>query len=253
MCTKKSVFFWGVIGVLMAMSLSASAAVRFWRDKDGNVHPGTYVRQAFGKTYFRGTDGKSFNLETADLTESDRKYITSLLPPEISITVKDREIEITDYPPEYTPDKWNDHEFEVQATVVVKKKSRDPYSGTLRGEVFLIGEEVAVDYYRLFARKGFSIRFPDGTSESEYQFKQAYRYYDFDALEPQGITYKGYVVVVDDPQGNIIGFKSNLSWLKKENVSFLRKMTCPEWFNDECKTQPVPRPIDTRSPGSGSL
>jgi hypothetical protein len=250
MCTKQRFFLIVLGGALLASSILLGAEVRFWRDRAGTVYRGQYVRQAFGKTYFKGVDGKSFYIQTDSLIDSDLEYIKSLLPPEITVRVMDKETEVTDYPPEYTPERWDDHEFELKMTINVKKKGRDVYSGTLRGEVYLIGEEVGAECYRLFAKKGFGVKFPDNQSEFDFKFSESYRYYDFNEVEPWGMHYKGYVVIIEDPDGNLMDFKSSVSWIKKENIEKLRTFICPTFFDDKLQGRSTPRPKDDRDPES---
>lgn len=235
-----------------ALSASAGAEMRFWHDRSGNEFKGEFSKAVFGNIYFRGAGGNVFPVAATNLIDSDMDYIRSITPPKITINFSKKIREITDYPPEYDPSVWDDHEIEVTGLVAVKKIGQQPYGGTLRGEVYLIGQEVAADEFRLFAKKEFAVTFPGETSEFQVQLKQTLRYYSMRGEIDRGAHYKGFVVVVADPDGNRMGFKTDLSWMKEDKIDALRKIPCPGFMDQDCNKRPVPRPKDFRTPGSGS-
>jgi hypothetical protein len=253
MSIKRIVFFLGGIALVL-LSLSAGAEMRFWHDRAGNEFQGEYSKEVFGNIYLRGTDGHVFPVAATNLIDGDIAYIRSLSPPKIQIKFSKKLREITDYPEDYSPETWDDHEIEVTGLVTVRKMGHQPYTGALRGELYLIGKEVdpSSSPFRLFAKKGFAISFPGETSEFQCQLTQTLRYYSMNGELDRGAHYQGYVVVVDDSAGNRLAFDTNLSWLKEDEVAALRKVPCPGFLDEDCNKRPVPRPKSYRESDSGS-
>lgn len=253
MCTKRTGMVpWVLWALCMGLSCSSVAAIRFWHTLDGKEFQGEFSKVFLDKVYFKGPDGQSFSVKEETLVDTDLTAIKSLIPPEIQIKFSKNEVVNTDLPRDYDSGIWDDYEVEVSARVVVKKMGKLPYHGVLRGEVYLIAEEIATDDYRLFAKKGFSISFPDKTTEVECQLSESVRNYFMRGEYPRGAHYKGYVVIVEDLNGKMLAFKSDLNWMDEENIPALRKISCPGFMNEKCKKRSVPRPESYRDADSGS-
>jgi hypothetical protein len=235
--------FWGIV---LGMSLSCVAEMRYWHDRDGKEYYGEFSKEVFGNVYLRGTDGKVFPVAATNLVDSDMDAIRQLRPPKIKVKFTRELLEVNDYPPEYDPDTWNDIEIDVTGTVEVHKLSKLPYTGMLRGELYLIAQEVATDDYRLFGKKGFAVTFPSPEDNVfTTSLTRMLRTYDSDD-ETRGARYKGYVVVIESSEGEPLVFATNLSWMKADKLEALRKIPCPGFMDDECNKRSVPRPKGER-------
>jgi hypothetical protein len=227
--------------IFCAMSLRASAEMRVWHDKSGNEYAGEYERTAFGKFFFRGPDKNVFSVVMTNLVDSDLAYVNTQVLPEIKIQFRKRKQE-----KEKSEYSWGGYnEVEVKAAVTVRKLSKMPYSGTLLGEVYLIAQEVATDDYRLFAKKKFQVVFPDEKdSHCEVQLNAIVANYIEINHQMRGAFYKGYVVIVSDPDGNLVELKTTLWWITEEKLDAFRRLPVPGFFNQECRKKPVPRMDD---------
>lgn len=254
MCIKrKNMFVYAVVALSLIATGASGAQARYWHTKDGEEFVGAYEKAVFGNVYFRGLDGKLFKVASADLVESDKAFISASFTPEVEVRFTKKIRKITDYPDNYDPSAWDDSEMEITGLVSVTKKRGIPYSGKLRGEVYLIGEEVATDDYRLFGKKGFTVSFPGEKSNVfECEIKKTLRTYTMNGNLERGAHYKGYVVVIESFAGDLVAFESNLSWMNEEKIAALRKLSCPGFLDENCKKRSVPRPEDYRTPNVGS-
>ncbi len=132
----------------------------------------------------------------------------------------------------------------VTAEVQVRKKSRAPFNGILRAEVYLIGKEVATDHYRLSGRGTSRVQFTE-ENQGVYTFQTSadFRVYEeYNDLEMRGAEYAGYLAVVMDSMGNRLAAETDLSWLKDEKIDALRKFHIDSFFDENCRKRSVPRP-----------
>jgi len=232
--------------ILCAMSLCASAEMRVWHDKDGKEYTGNFEREAFGKLFFRGPDKKIFSLVATNLIDSDLEHVRSNALPEVQIQFQ-KSKRLKDKPDK---DWGDDMEMEVKGTVKIRKTSKFPYFGTLKGEVYLIAEEVATDDYKLVAKKTFPVKFPNvKKAEVEAKISVIIRNFKDKNEDMRGAFYEGYVVIVSDADGTPMELKTDLGWITEEKIDALRRLPVPGFLNKECKKRPVPRPHDYRSDG----
>jgi hypothetical protein len=247
MYTKKTIIFAGmVVGLVLGLIGSVEAQMRYWRKQDGSQFVGTYQYEKFRKYYFRGRDGKIFDIPTSELSDNDVKFIGAQGEvPAVKIKVSSSTKVFLDYPAEFEADQDGNEETEITVKVQVRKLSKAPYFGTLRGEVYLIGKEVATDHFRLFAKKGFSIEF-DESQGAVFELTMKEMLLIFGEVDVRGAEYAGYVAVVEAPNGDILDFDSKFSFIKKENIKKLRTLRCPSFFKEELNSLSVPRPFTDR-------
>ena len=232
--------------IFCALTFHASAQMRVWHGKDGKEYVGTFEQEAFGKLFFRGPDKKIFSLVATNLIDSDLDHVRSEALPEVQIQF--RKTKRAKEQPEYD---WADNvEIEVKGTVKIRKTSKFPYFGTLKGEIYLIAEEVATDDYKLVAKKIFPVRFPDvKKAEVEAQISVIIRNYKDKNDDMRGAFYEGYVVIVSEADGTPMELRTDLGWMSEEKIGALRRLPVPGFLDEECRKRPVPRPVDYRSDG----
>jgi len=220
---------------------SVSAEMRIWEDTSGTSVKAEFVREIFGAVELRRPDGGLQSIPLEKLSAQDTEYLRTRIPPEIELVVRKQKrgkVRNEDFV------RDGDVINVVTADIQVKKKSRPPFTGILRAEVYLIGKEVATDDYRLSGRETYQVQF---TEENQgvctFQSSADFRVYEeYNELEVRGAEYAGYLVIVMDSMGNRLATQTDLSWLKDEKIDALRKFHVGSFFDSNCRKRSVPRP-----------
>ena len=227
--------------IVFLISNFTSAQMRVWEDKNGLQIKGEFVREIFGSIEIRRPNGFLHNIAIEDLSEEDESYVRTLIPPDVSIDVK------TSKKAKERNERfiWAHNDINiVSAETIIRKKSKSPYRGTLKAEVYLIGKEVVTDRYTLVDKTSSRIKFTDQNKgrvivNSSGTFRV---YEEYNNLEIRGWKYEGYLVVITDPIGNILTFKSDLNFLTDLNIPNIRKFHVGIFFDDNCVKKSIPRP-----------
>jgi len=246
MMKNRSIQLFLIFSAVLCFSCTpATAEMRVWMDKSGNQFVGEFERELFGSVRIRTPDRRLVAIKKENLSESDLKYLRAAILPEIAISVsKKSKAKVRNN----TFVRDGDDIFVVTLKVKVKKLSKDPYRGTLRAEVYLVGEEVNSDHYRLSGKKSSLVSFNE-ENQGVYEFSTTtdFRQYDeYNNLERRGAEYVGYLVVVFDSEGNRMEYKKTLSWLKEEKIDKLRSYSVGSFFDGNCRKRSVPRPLSHR-------
>lgn len=217
----KQKIIWALI---LFMGTSVFAESRLWKDTDGNEYQAEYVRELFDKVTLKTDDGKEVRLPVEDLSEHDQKYLRVMVPPNMEIDfskstyIKAKPQEMGDL------DKDTVTVFSSQLTIT--KDSNRPFTSRLEAELFLIGEEVVMDEYKiLLSKTDSSFLLPQEKGES-HVFKtapielQVYTEYD---NSRRGPVFIGYLVVIKDWQGNTVKVQTDIPWLE-DKVDELRTL-----------------------------
>ena len=240
MCTKRIVG-WFLFSLFLVAGW-VSAETRTWTKKDGTAVEAEFVREILGTLVLKDANGKKVSIRLKDLSVSDVRYFQNMVPPEMDILfVKNMEKKKRNV---FAVSSVRDETFIVNGTLTVTKKSRDPFGGTLRGELYLVGKEVATDDYRMLLEKKFPVRF---TAENQgacsldvvteiRQFVVAI------TKQSRGATYSGYMAVISDEKGTVLQTATNLGWLEEGALPFLRELPAGSFFNKFGFRVKVPRP-----------
>ena len=240
---SKSCFLLGItiFFIFCCAPIYEAFQMRVWEDVNGLQIKGKFVREIFGSIEVRRPNGDLHSIPLEDLSPEDLTYVRTLIPPDVVVSVRAKE-SVKDRNEEFI---WaNDKLTVVTAEVEVRKKSRSPYQGTLKAEVYLIGKEVVTGAYTLVGKGTSRVHFTE-ENKGRYTFNTSatYRVYEeYNNLETRGAEYEGYLAVVVDPQGNKLVQESDLSWLLDENIDALRQFYVGIFFDETCKKRSVPRP-----------
>ena len=230
-----------LILLCLIITTAESYQMRVWEDVNGLQIKGKFIREIFGSIEIRRPNGELHSITIEELSAEDLTYVRTLIPPEVEILVRSSE-SAKERNEEFI---WaNDKVTVVSANVEVRKKSRSPYQGTLKAEIYLIGKEMVTGAYTLAGMATSRVHFTD-ENKGRYTFKTSaiYRVYEeYNELEIRGASYEGYLVVVVDPQGNKIATETDLSWLLDENINKIRNFYVGIFFNENCNKRSVPRP-----------
>jgi hypothetical protein len=175
------------------------AEMRLWEDKKGNVLEGEYKCTVSGKVVLTDTKGKDHALSISSLSQKDQKYLQTKIPPKIDIEFK----------------KFQDHKSTgysmsmvgMYGEVTLKKTSRMPYEGILKATLFIIGEDAADGEYILMDKSQFNFDFK--TEKEKVLTGEKFKMRQYSGYSEFGTEYKGYLVVVYDPDGAVLVVKSN--------------------------------------------
>jgi hypothetical protein len=229
-----------LLGAIIFFS-SDGAEMRVWRDNSGNQFVGEFVREKFGSVMLKTPDRQPLSIKHDDLSASDLEYLSTTILPPIKITARKSKKEKVRNEDFRRP---GDYISIVTLEVTVQKLSRIPYAGMLREEVYLVGEELATDVYRLSGKGGSQVFFnEENRGKYEFPTSATFRQYEqWSTGVPRGVDYKGYLVVVFDPEGNRMGYKTDLGWLDEDEIEKLRSFRVGKFFDERCRKRSVPRP-----------
>jgi hypothetical protein len=243
---KQPVIFLAVAALLRADF--AYAEMRVWEDSAGKQVKAEFVRELFGSVELRRPDGSLHSIPVENLSALDIKYLRTRIPPEVELEVRTqkRAKERSGNATRAEFEQFSDEIYIVTATVRIRQTSSAEFDGILRAEVYLIGEEVATDHYRLSGKGASQVRFTE-ENKREYEFEVSadFRVYEeYNRLQTRGAEYAGYMVVVVDPMGNILNTQTDLSWIEGEDeINNLRKFHVDTFFDETIRKRSVPRPL----------
>ena len=226
--------------VLVLGAACAQAEMRMWTDGGGKQFKAEFVRELFDVVYLTTPKGEFLSIDVDKLSSGDLVYVRTMIPPEItfSFTRTTRAKERSNY-------ARPDDKIDIITGTFTFEKERDPsYQGVLTATVFMIGQEInPPDVYVLLnkSRESFTLTRQDKEIHAFDVSVEARRYQEYNT-EVRGTEFVGYVVVVEDPAGNVFFHESNLKWMTEDKIETLCKFRSRTFFNKECRTVPVPRP-----------
>ncbi len=228
-------FYFMLLGILLAGGVFSET--RVWQTLDGRSFIGEFERQDSKKLYFRDENRDIQIVSATNLIPSHLRYIRTQIPPEIALSFRAKK----SVPKGVYADK---DVTIIDGTARITNASRYPFEGELRGELYFVGKEVATDIYMMLAKEQFVIRFPD-TKKQVFEYKMSAKarvYLEFNFFEMRGRDYDGYLLVVLGPSGEILETKTDLKWLKDDNIDRFRTLEVFNFFREDCKKRSVPRP-----------
>jgi hypothetical protein len=225
--------------VFLTAVVQTSAKVRTWEDRQGTRFEAEFVRELFGTGFFKAPDGKSFSVDTKELSAKDVQYIRTQIPPDVKIdfSKNEQDKKLSTYA---RPD---DRVTIVSATITVEQTSRAPFFGKLTAEIYLVSKEVATPDFRLLAKETRPVRFTEENRgrDTVSVTTEVRRYLEYNS-QVRGAQFAGYVALVFGPQGDQIAWSTDLPWLREEDLHLFRELKQGEFFDENCWKMPVPRP-----------
>lgn len=231
---KKILFF----ALMAGLAVSALAEYRIWTDKKGNFLEAELSGTEGKKIILKKRDGKTIAVSPLTLSEDDQAYLKGRISDELF----DPEIEALDLekPPRFEIDfkKVTDTEnnlnsssyrtIELYSEVTISKKNREPYSGKMKAEVYVIGFCDHEDQYVLLDTAMHEFSFEGDTRETSFRTGittiREYRYNTNYSTE-----YEGYLVVILDAEGRVMIMKSSSSRYE-ENYDKISKFKKGSFF-----------------------
>lgn len=229
-----------LFGLLFSVE-ARTEELRLWQNNQGDQFIGRFSRILLGKVMLETPDNKKLYIPLKDLSKLDHRYLSQIFIPEVKIRFSassHAKFRSKNALP-------NDIIRIVQGTAIVESKD-EVECCTLRVAACMIGEEVATDDFKLLKKGVKPLRF---TKENEYacqmEMETISRKYEEYNRQIRGCLYAGYAVAVLDRDNNIVGFRSDVRWLTKDNFKTLWGYDEGTFFDTGLKERPVPRPKNT--------
>jgi len=216
--------------------------IRIWEDVDGNQFEGRFYREIFDKLTIEDEEGNQKTFEVEDLSELDKKYLRTIVPPELEAKVsrKTRQLPGRENPRRQVTN------FRYKIFIEVKKKSQRPFTSRLKAEIFMIAEENTESEYCLINKTTAEFILPLKKKNTVIEMESPWvpmRIWEGVGAWPRGarlgMDYAGHLLVISNMQGDICLTDSNL------DSSFNR------WIRDPETIQNL-RDLWTRYPGRGA-
>jgi hypothetical protein len=227
-----------ILLVVAGLSIGVFAEFRIWTDAKGNFLEAELAGTDGKQIILQKRDGKKILLSPLALSEDDQKYLRGKIsdelfdpaiaaldlekPPRLEIDFK----KVTDTKNNINSGSYRD--IEMYSAVTVKKKNREPYSGTMKAELYVIGHCQRDGRYVLLDKTKHEFSFDGKKRETSFQTShitlREYRYNSNYSTE-----YKGYLVVILDQEGEIMMCQSSSSKFE-ENYRRLAKLEKGSYF-----------------------
>lgn len=228
---------------LILLCGSAFSEMRVWREVSGESFVGEYVREKFEKFYFKDTEKQVRTVDASQISPIDLKYIRTMIPPKITVSLKKKSDRV-ELLPEAITGEMDERIFDITVNISIRKTSPAPFEGVLRGELYLVGQEVATDHHRMLLKNVFPIMFPkDGKPIFEYTaIGRARMYMEYGGEEMRGNEYEGYALFIYGADGKMMELQTDLEVLKDETkIDTFRQLRENWFFKENCKKSSVPR------------
>lgn len=244
--------------ILMAVVSVAQAGmsyeIRTWEDVSGNQFEGRFYREIFGKLTIEAEDGTQKTFELEDLSELDKKYVRTMVPPELEAKVsrKTRQLDTRENSRRMVTN------FKYQLFVELKKKSQRAFTSRLKAEIFMICEENIENEYVLMHKTTAEFILPITTKNATVELESPWvpmRIWQgvgaWSGAARLGQDYAGYLLVISTMQGDICYTDTSLRpWIEDpqviENLRDLWVQGAGSWlsrlFDENGEKVPVPRP-----------
>lgn len=231
---KKLLIVWAVVFSVATISL---AETRVWTLNNGKTIEAEFMSLMGGKIALKNRKGKLLKIPKNDMSKDDMKYIELLRPPKLDFSFSKMTTQHV-YPPltqwfeeNNIPPRSLYYTFSTQ----IKQTSANPYNHNLTAEIFVMAAELYGDKNILIDRREESFRLTDENKRivdipgAESLMLTTY-------VAPGGMwtgeKYAGYLIVVTDSRGEIIGHAATREWWydKLEN---LREVPLGKTFDEE--------------------
>jgi hypothetical protein len=173
-------------------------------------------------------DGKQIQVPVKGLSKKDQTYLAGLVPPEIEFVVDvDKESQ--------KPVDWDGYvrkQTTISCSVSLKKKSPEACNRDFTACIMVFAEDVQGDLKKVILKKEHKFNFKKSKMTSfetdgvELMFREGL------GINKQGLKYEGYIIFVEDSNGEVIAMKSSKKNYEKYLYA-LKKANAGEWCNRE--------------------
>ena len=220
------------IGILIIVAVGAGSALaemRMWTDKKGNSIEAEFVKVFSGKVILKTADGKQIKVSQSGLSKKDLEYLKNAIPPKIDIKVDvDKENKQTDS----DGYGYSRRKQKIKGSVILTKKNREPSNRQFTAYLYVFAKELRDDEIWVLdtVKKDFSFE-----NQKTVEFSGSQRsvnYTDYSDGSDYGDQYEGYIVFIEDKNGNIIYTKGSRS-LYESKISEIKSSKNNDRFDDD--------------------
>lgn len=252
-------FYFLLLTLVFVAQAGSAYEVRVWEDVDGNKFEGRFYREIFGKLTIEAEDGTQKTFELEELSELDKKYVRTMVPPELEAKVSRKTRQL---PGRENPRRMVTN-FRYKLFVELKKKSQRPFTSRLKAELFMIAEENIEDDYCLIHKTTAEFILPIKKKNATVELESPWvpmRLWQgtgqsYGNAARLGMDYAGYLLVISTMQGEICLTDTSLGssfnrWIEQpetiRNLQDLWVQGRGSWlsrlFDKTGSKVPVPRP-----------
>lgn len=218
----------------MSWALSLHAETRIWTSTKGDSIEAEYVKMFAGKVILKTAEGKQLKVPVSGLCSADKAWLANAIPPKIKITVdtdKDRDT-LDSYSSEYGTYNYEKKAETTKCTAVLKQTNKEPSNREFIARMYVIGKQTNRDLREVisYAEHEFSFK-----SSKTTQFKTApvtVEYTKSNYAQNRGARYEGFLVLVEDKEGNIVAVESSQTSYEKNAHKFKAAKKGTEFDND---------------------
>ena len=211
-----------VFGVLQG---SALADFRVWSSKDGGSNvEAKYIQMAGSKVVLEKKDGNRIMVSPSKLSAADQEYLAGVVPPQLKIKVdKDVDDEKLDEYAGYSVG-WVRKRQDITISADIRKTNKDKCTQEFKAHLYIIAESPKGNIRRVLEHQKESISFVDRTN-AELSASASCEFYErsgFYTDGNEGWKFEGYLIVIEDQNGQIIASDTNKSTYES-NLTKIRK------------------------------
>jgi hypothetical protein len=196
----------GVLAVFCALA-AAHAEFRVWSSKDGSSNvEAQFIQMSGSKVVLEKPDGGRLMVPADKLCAKDQEYLAGVVPPEFKIDVNVDESTIKLHDSGYST-KERDN---ISVDVTIGKASKAPCSQSFRAYLYVIAESYRGDGRVVICKTDTSFSFEKG-KPARLETSGSVAYWDTSYGGKMGWEYEGYIVVIENAEGQIIATKANKS------------------------------------------
>ncbi len=229
------------LGIMVAVAWVcgiARAEFRDWTLEDGRVIQAEFVALIGGDVSLRNDQGRTIKVPLDRLSAEDAGYVDLQQPPTLQLDFsKVSEQRIFPYSLSPLP-----RAFYYHCKARIRQTSTRPYGQQLLAEVFLIGEEIYGGKQILLDYQQGSFLLEEGSGSSfELQCNTVQLMEYVIGGYKGGTKYGGYLIVVTDPRGEVVGYQTTDENLYG-HLDSLRHVPIGKTFDEECNRCMPTRP-----------
>ena len=216
-----------ILFMLIAVCFWASQSMadfRIWSSQDGASNTeAQFIQMSGDKVVLEKRDGSRIMVPMNRLCTKDQEHLASIVPPALKFVVKKGSSNENLYEYAYSTKVRETTTIAVE----IKKTSKAPCTQKLKAYLFVVAKSYKGSSRALIAKKDVSFSFDKQDSVS-IQASGSVVYRDSYGGGKTGWDYEGYVVLVEDENGQVIAvdpnksvYESKLSVIRKSGLSNL--------------------------------
>jgi hypothetical protein len=200
--------------LLFGQWVAGEEEVRTWTSVKGDTIEAAYVRHAGAKVELKTADGRELTVPIGGLSDEDREYLAALVPPKIDIKVDvDIDLDTVD-----SDSSGMERKKETSiCEVLVRKNNREPSNRTFTVYIYVFAKQTTRDAFWLISQTEGTLSFADGRNRMLFTCPAGVvEYMESSPTDRVGYRYEGYLVIIEDEDGNPFALESNREDMKKK-------------------------------------